>query len=125
MKDHVRTCEQCQCRSGNRYSDELHPTFGSIAFEKVGVDVIHMPPGVGGKKVIVVARDDFTGWVEARALSTASSKLVAEFLYQDVITCFGVPREFVMDGGPENKKFTEELARRFNIRQIIISAYHP
>ena len=57
----------------------MFATWTTALWEKVSVDVVHMKP-VRGKNYLVVARDDFLRWAEARALSKADSAHVAAFL---------------------------------------------
>ena len=71
---YVETCEPCQRQSLYREVEPLNPTWTSTIFNKVGVDIVHMPKGVGQKHYLVVARDDFTNWVEARALHARSQQ---------------------------------------------------
>ena len=47
-------------------------------FEKVGLDIVYMPP-CKGRNYLVVAREDLSGWVEARALTNANLAAVAKF----------------------------------------------
>jgi hypothetical protein len=72
-----------------------------------------------------MARDDLSGWVEARALRSANSEAVAAFLYEDVICRHGVFEKVVMDGGPENKGFVPVLTNKYGIKRVVVSAYHP
>ena len=51
------------------------------------------------KKYILVCTDYVTKWVEAKALFRATDKLVIDFIYEDIFTRFGVPREVVTDHG--------------------------
>lgn len=125
VKDWVQSCQQCQFQSTKRYDEELHPTWVRAIWEKVGLDVTHIGPGEHSKKCLVVARDDLSGWVEARALKSISSEAVARFLYEEVITRFGCFKTLVTDGGPENKGVVETLASRYGIKINHISAYHP
>ena len=74
---------------------------------------------------MVVARSDLSGWVEARALITNDSKHVAAFLYEDLICRHGVFQRLIVDGGPENKLLVDELAKRYGIHRVVVSAYHP
>jgi hypothetical protein len=74
---------------------------------------------------LVVARDDLSGWVEARALHAAKAAAVARFLWEDVICRHGCFGKLVVDGGPENKKWGDVLASRYNIHKVVTSAYHP
>lgn len=68
----------------------------------------------------MVARDDLSGWVEARPLANATATAVAKFLFQDILTRHGCPSVFVMDGGPENKAVTEELAKKYKICCVVV-----
>ena len=95
-----------------------------MLWEKVGLDVVHMPAS-GGFKFIVFARDDLSGWVEGRALSSANSKAVAKFLMEEVISRHGCPVKIVVDGGAENKKFVTDLMEAMRVKRVEISAYHP
>jgi len=61
-----------------------------------------MPP-CKGKNYFVVARDDLSGWVEARALSSADLAAIADFLWEDVVCRYGCFGRLVVNGGPENK----------------------
>ena len=102
----------------------MFATWTTALWEKVGVDVVHMQP-VRGKNYLVVARDDFSGWAEARALSKADSAHVAAFLWEDVICRHGLFRRLVVNGGPENKGLVAALTARYGIKRVAVSAYHP
>ena len=41
-----------------------------------------------------------TKWVEAVALAKANDQVVIDFLYGEIFTCFGIPKEVLIDGGP-------------------------
>jgi len=45
----------------------------------------------------LVCNDYVTKWVEAKALFSATENSVFSFLYEDIFTHFGVPREIVTD----------------------------
>ena len=124
VRQYIQTCEECQKRSSTRTEEALHPTWVSLLWEKVGLDVVHMPTRQG-KSYLVVARDDLSGWVEARALSKANSENVAKFLWEDVICRHGIFGKLIVDGGPENKKKVDKLATKFKIRRVVVSGYHP
>ena len=124
IKGYVRSCEECQKRDPTRLEEALHPTWVTFMWQKVGLYVVHMP-AYRGKHYIVMARDDFSGWVEGRALGKATAQNVARFVWEDVICrhrCFG---KLIVDGGPENKDAVIELANRYGIKRVVVSAYHP
>ena len=83
-----------------------------------------MPP-CEGYQFLVVARCDLSGWVEAKPLRTLSSRAVADFLWEDVICRHGCFGKLVIDGGLENKDAVVELAERYGVRRVVVSAYHP
>lgn len=88
------------------------------------MDVVKMS-ACRGKSYLVVARDDFSGWVEAKALSTATSETVSKFLWENVICRHSMFDKLIVDGGAEKKGLAEGLVNKFGINRIIISAYHP
>lgn len=124
VKDYVRRCAACQFRASLRTEEALFPTWSSARWEKVGVDIVHMPVD-RGFRYLVLARSDFSGWVEGRPLRHATSENVARFLWEEIICRHGRISRMVMDGGPENKDVVEKLAERYGIRRIVASAYHP
>ena len=75
-KEHVQSCDECQRRLNVRVEEVLHPNLTSTMWNRVCVDVVHMPKGVGGSKYLVVAREDVSGWPEARAIRKANSQTV-------------------------------------------------
>jgi len=121
---YVRGCEECQKRDGRRLEEALHPTWVSIMWQKVCLDIVYMP-NVGGYKYLVLARDDLSGWVEGRPLREKTAPAVARFLWEDIICRFGLYGRMVVDGGTENKAMVKRLTERYGIRRIEISAYHP
>ena len=124
VETYLLSCPECQKRAGDRVEEPLYATWTTALWEKVGVDIVYMPR-VQNKKYLVVARDDLSGWVEARALEANTAKAVAKFLWEDVICRHGVFGRLVVDGGSENKELVIEFARRYGVKRIQASAFHP
>ena len=103
----------------------LHPTWLTMVWAKLGVDVVYMPQGENGEKFVVFARDDMLGWVKGYGLKANSSVEVVKFLFEDVVCWHGYPERIVMDDGPENKKETEDLLALHGVWRVSISTYHP
>ena len=59
-------------------------------------------------KYILVCTDYVTKWVEAKALFRAIEKSVVEFIYEEIFSLFGVPREIVTSQGTQ---FTSKLMK--------------
>ncbi len=83
-----------------------------------------MPP-CGGYRFLVLARFDLSGWVEAKPLRTFSSQAVADFLWEDDICRHGCFGKLIIDGGSENKEAVAELARRYKVKRVVVSANYP
>ena len=67
-----------------------------------------------------------TKWVEVVALVKANDQAVINFLYGEIFTHFGVPKEIIIDGGPQFMSHKlEALLQKYHIQHIITSPYHP
>jgi len=121
---YVRTCKECQMRDGRRLEEALHPTWVSVMWQKVCLDIVYMPK-IRGFQYLVLARDDLSGWPEGRPLRERTAAGVARFLWEDIICRFGLYGRLVIDGGTENKAVVSELTEKYGIRRIQTSAYHP
>ena len=76
------------------------------------------------KNYILVCTDYITKWVEEKALFKATKKSVVEFIYEDIFTCFGVPREIFTDQGTQFTSNTmKELTEKYGIKHRKSSPY--
>ena len=121
---YCKSCPACQFRAPDREDEALHPTWVSMLWQKVGVDLVMMP-AVGRYKYLVLARCDLSGWVEGEPLTTSSSKVVAKFLWRCIICRFGCFDRLLTDGGPEFQDVVRELASKYGIKKVSTSPYHP
>ena len=46
---------------------------------------------------IIVTMDYFTKWPEARAISDIKADTVAQFIYEEIICHYGIPKEILSD----------------------------
>ena len=76
-EEYVKSCDECQKRINIHIEEELHLNLTSTMWHRILVDVVHMPKGVGERKYLVVAREDVSGWPEARAIRKANTQTVA------------------------------------------------
>ena len=53
------------------------------------------------------------------------SRIVTQFLFEDIIYRYGIFRKYIIDGGLENKSLSKALINRYNIKRVVIFAYHP
>ena len=95
-------------------------------FEKWGLDFVgpfNPPAWPSGNMYLDVATNYCTKWVEAKALPT---KQAVRFLYENIITQFGCPLEFVSDQGAEFlNQVIHELMRKHMIVHKKFIVYYP
>ena len=85
----------------------LQPQVLIEPFERWALDFVGpITPASKGKSYILVCTDYVTKWIEAKALPRATEQAVEDFLYEDIFTRFGVPREIVTNQGTQ---FTSKL----------------
>ena len=126
---YVRGCDNFQRMGKPTSSDEmlLQPQLMIEPFEKWDLDFVGpISPMSGKKKYILVCTNYVTKWVEAKSLFRATEKSVVKFMYEEIFTRFGVPREIVTDEGSQfTSKLMKELTMKYSIRHCKYSPYHP
>ena len=67
-----------------------------------------------------------TKWIEAEELPWETEQATSYFLYVEIFTRFGIPREIVTDGGSQfTSKLIKSLIQKYHIKNIVTSPYHP
>jgi transposase InsO family protein len=96
-------------------------------FELVGIDIIGpLTPSFNGHQYIVVAIDYLTKWAEARPIRFADSTEVTAFLYEDIISRHGIPKQIIMDNGSHFiNMYIASICSKFGIKHNHTSAYNP
>jgi hypothetical protein len=123
VKTYVSRCKECQHRAKYRAEEALFPTKASGLFRKICIDVVSMPQSEGKSK-LVVARDDLSGWVEAKAYGKVTAKIIAQFIWDEIICRHGLFDRLVVDGGGEFKGEVIRILNTYDIKRIQVSAYH-
>jgi hypothetical protein len=127
VKLYTKTCDQCQRRGRYRIAGPLHPIPVGEPFSKIGIDIVGpLPRTIRGNRYIVVTTDYLTKWPEAEAISEATGKRVAEFIYQVIICRHGCPKQILSDRGTHFRNETvDALLRKFEIQHLLSTPYHP
>jgi hypothetical protein len=124
---HVKTCEECQHRDYRHYEGTRTNPEVPVLFGKWDIDCISMgsnPDGVS-PQYIVIARDNLTGWAEAKALVSIKAQPVADFFFSQVIARYGVVARVTSDNGTEFLGEFKRLLVKYGIPQIRTSPYNP
>ncbi|GKV28954.1 hypothetical protein SLEP1_g37938 [Rubroshorea leprosula] len=83
-------------------AEELTTLVSPWPFAQWGIDLLGpFVKGVGGVTHLVVAVDYFTKWVEARPLSSLTSRKIEDFVCSSVICRYGIPNQVVADNRPQ------------------------
>ena len=84
------------------------------------------PASAGGHHHIIVPVDYFTKWDEAMPTVKSDGKTAAHFVFNQIISRFGIPRELVTDHGVHfQNHMMEELASKLGYKQDHSSSYYP
>ena len=96
-------------------------------FTKWGIDYTTCnPPLARGHRYIIVAIDYFTKWAEAMPTYKSDSETTELFLFNQIISRFGIPREIVTDHGYHfQNQLMSELALKLGFREEHLSPYYP
>jgi len=95
-KKYVKSCDSYQRMGRPTATDEmpLQPQVHLEPFEKWALDFIGpINPTSKGKKYILVCTDYVTKWAKAKALVQAIEQTVVNFLFEEIVVRYGVPRE--------------------------------
>ncbi|GKV12353.1 hypothetical protein SLEP1_g23508 [Rubroshorea leprosula] len=100
----VKKCPKCQffAHLTHQPAEELTNMVAPWPFSQWGLDLLGpFMKGVGGVTHLVVGVDYFSKWVEARPLSSLTSKKVEDFVFSSIICRYGIPNQIVADNGTQ------------------------
>jgi hypothetical protein len=106
----------------------LHTQVMIEPFEKWALDFVRpiSPMYRKNKFILVLCIDYATKCVEEKSLFRATEKSIVEFIYEDIFTHFGVPREISTDQGTQfTSNLMKELTKKYGIKHCNSSPYHP
>jgi hypothetical protein len=84
------------------------------------------PHSVGGHGYIIVAMDYFTKWAEAMPTFDNTGKTTTLFIFNHIVTRFGVPQAIITDHGSHFHNFMmSELTEKLGLRHENSTPYYP
>ncbi len=127
IKSYIQTCDQCQRRGKTTNENELHLIKIKELFYQWGIDIVGSLTETSRRnKYIVVAINYFTKYPEARALTNANAKSVANFIYENIICRHRCSRKIISDRESHfNNQVIEKLLEWFKIRHNLSTPYYP
>ncbi|GKV38865.1 hypothetical protein SLEP1_g46725 [Rubroshorea leprosula] len=125
----VQRCMKCQffAHLTHQPAKELTTLVAPWPFAQWGLDLLGpFVKGVGGVTHLIVGVDYFTKWVEARPLSSLTSKKVEDFVFSSIICRYGIPNQIVADNGTQfNCNSFRDFCSSYGIKLQFTSVYHP
>ena len=101
-KKYAQDCDSCQMMGHpNRVNEmSLQPQLVVEPFDRWALDFVEpINPPSKQKVYMLVCTYYMNKWVEVVALIKSNDQAMMEFLYEEILTRFGVPKEIVTDGG--------------------------
>ena len=101
--DYVKRCDPCQRMSPILKSpvEDLVSISSPWPFVQWGIDIVGpLPTAPAQKKLLLVATDYFSKWIEVDAFSSIKDRDVTLFIWKNIVYRFGIPRSIVSDNGP-------------------------
>ena len=105
FKDYINAVKKCHPYQVFACNMCLHPTLlhliiTSGPFTKWGLDFMDFNPALTrGHHHIIVDVDYFTKWAEAMPMVKSNDETDVHFVFHQIITQFGIPKELVTDHG--------------------------
>ena len=78
-----------------------------------------------GNKNIAICVDNFSKWIEVKALPDKKSSTIAQWFWEEIICRYGCPRYVRSDNGGEFKGEFLQLLENCSITLINTSSYYP
>lgn len=126
----IQQCRQCQLRKLTRVKTKqpmvITDTPGS-AFDKVSLDIMGPLPITRNNNIyILTIQDLLTKYSIAVPLKEATSLTIADAFTKHFICLYGAPKIILTDQGTNFlSSLIRNLTKRFNIKHLKTTAYHP
>ena len=84
------------------------------------------PTSARGNHHIIVAVDYFMKWAEAMPMIKSDGEIAVHFVFNQIITRFGIPKELVTDHGRHfQNKMMEEFSSKLGYKKEHSYSYYP
>ena len=127
--NYVRKCDPCQRMSTILKSPVQDLIFISSpwSFAQWGIDIVGLfPTAPAQKKLLLVATDYFSKWIEADAFASIKDRDVTQFICKNIVCRFGIPRSIVSDNGPQfDSRVYRDFCQELKIRNLYSTSRYP
>ena len=121
---YCKTCDICQKRQKLLVKIPPIITHTPSIFQVLHADTMHMAPKSNGYSHIIHGRCGMTSWMEGRPVKGENGKVIANWLFEDIICRWGCITEIITDNGSPYKSAVGWLEQKYGIKGIRISSYN-
>ena len=126
IEEKCQTCERCVRRKTSPQKAPMASIQVSSPLELVCMDFLSIEPDGKGVKDVLVITDHFTKYAIAVPTKNQTAKVVAEALWDNLISIYGWPERLHSDQGRDfQSKVIVELCKIGNITKSRTTPYHP
>ena len=120
--DYVKKCDPYQRMSPIlKYPVQDLVSISSLwSFAQWRIDIVGpFPTALAQKKLLLVATDYFSKWIEADSFASIKDRDVTRFIWKNIVCRFGIPRSIVSDNGPQfNSRVYRDFFQELKIRNL-------
>ncbi|XP_038715016.1 uncharacterized protein LOC120008706 [Tripterygium wilfordii] len=126
---YIKKCEKCQkfALIPHQSAGDLCPLTSPWHFDQWGLDIVGpLPRATGNRRFLITATDYFTKWIEAKPLAAIRDIDTRKFVWENIITRFGIPHALISDNGTQfsSAKF-KEFCGGYGIKNIYSTPAYP
>ena len=96
-------------------------------FSQWGIDIVGpFPTASAQKKLLLVATDYLSKWIEADAFASIKDRDVTWFIWKNIICRFGIPRSIVSNNGLQfDSRVYRDFCQELKIRNLYSTPQYP
>ena len=127
--NYTKKCDLCQRLAPILKSpmQDLMSISSLWPFAQWGIDIVgQLPITPAQRKLLLVATDYFSKWVEAEAFSSIKDRDVTQFIWKNIVFRFGIPRSIVSDNGPQFDSWVyQNFCQELKIKNLYSTPQYP
>ena len=96
-------------------------------FAQWGIDIMGpLPPAPAQKKLLLVATDYFSKWIEVDAFALIKDRDVTRFIWKSVVCRFGILKSIVSNNGPQfDSRVYRDFYQELKIKDLYSTSRYP
>ena len=85
-----------------------------------------MPTAPAQKKLLLVATDYFSKWIEVEAFTSIKDKNIVRFMWKNIVCLFGIPQLIITDNGSQfDSRVYKNFYHELKIKKLYSTPWYP